>query len=345
MQTLHNVLRDKVLARLESSASVPIIVASTQLLPRDLPREVKISRKKLKGQRRARRGKRKYGGTGDFLAKWPDDYLVETRSGAKLGVVIEGQADLQIADRVLHCPAGTLLFFPPGVPHPDGKLPHLEGKRSGDEKEFANILWLTQRWRGVECWMCFSRGHRHWGQQTHGMAFIMNQHAVLLLKQAQDIAELAEPESLTVCRYLLLALFTIVRNDLASGSSLRLGQVAHEPDNFPRNWDPVQEAQKYIRIHLSEHLTIDQVAREVHMSRTQFVKRFREETGQSFVEFQNQCRLEEAKTLLLRTEWSIENISQHVGLKDAAYFGELFRKGTDLTPTAYRLKNSSKAQL
>jgi two-component system response regulator YesN len=82
------------------------------------------------------------------------------------------------------------------------------------------------------------------------------------------------------------------------------------------------------------------------MSKSNFTQHFRSDTGESFIDFLTRCRLEEAKNLLRESDWSIARISAYVGLRSPSYFGEVFARETNMTPTrfrqAYRKKHQSK---
>lgn len=105
---------------------------------------------------------------------------------------------------------------------------------------------------------------------------------------------------------------------------------------MPDNYDPIALAQQYIREHLSESLTIDKVARHVRLSRTQFIKRFRQETAETFNAYLTRCRLEQARNMLENTDLTIRFISEFLGYGSDVHFYRLFLKHEGLTPSAYR---------
>ena len=77
----------------------------------------------------------------------------------------------------------------------------------------------------------------------------------------------------------------------------------------------------------------------MHLSRTQFVRRMREETGQTFVEFLTDYRIKEAKTLLRESDWTISAIAGFLGFKTPSYFRTVFLRQTGQTASAYRIQN------
>ncbi|QJC53497.1 helix-turn-helix domain-containing protein [Paenibacillus albicereus] len=98
----------------------------------------------------------------------------------------------------------------------------------------------------------------------------------------------------------------------------------------------VRQAAEYIRAHLGESLTLQQVARSLPMNPTYLSELFKRETGQTYLEFVTRERLERARELLLQTPAKVASIASEVGYEDAKYFNKLFKADTGLTPTEYR---------
>ena len=61
----------------------------------------------------------------------------------------------------------------------------------------------------------------------------------------------------------------------------------------------------------------------------------------SFKDYLNNCRIEQAAELLMRTEKHVYEISEEVGYKNLDYFIERFIAVKGCTPTKYR-KNMTK---
>jgi AraC-like DNA-binding protein len=294
----------------------------------------------MRGRRVAVRGPRTYGNRSLLLATWPKDGLIEMRDGAKVMCVVGGVADLQFGTQLLRCPEGSFIVVPPGVPHPDGMSPHLDAERSLDPNQRCDLLWLSQLDRGLSCWVCHSIGPQHLESGKGEVAFLFSKAAVDLLSLLREEAD-REDRSVQVCRGLLLALLALVAREAEEtappyASHKIVAGRDESPQNEPAVWEPIERSKQYIQTHLRNRLTIDKVASVVHLSRTQFVRRFRAETSQSFNEYLTACRLEEAKFLLRKSSWSVERISRSVGLRAPTYFAEMFQRHTGQTPTEYR---------
>lgn len=100
----------------------------------------------------------------------------------------------------------------------------------------------------------------------------------------------------------------------------------------------VDRAVAYINTQYHNDISLDDVSREVNISPYYFSKLFKEETGTNFIEYLTNLRMDKAKELLLRTEYSIKEICSMSGYADPNYFSRIFKKHTGLTPTEYKEK-------
>lgn len=103
-----------------------------------------------------------------------------------------------------------------------------------------------------------------------------------------------------------------------------------------KNAKCISEAFKYIRAHHDEDITLDSVAKAVHISPFYLSHMLKEEAGITFVEYLTKIRVEEAKWLLRSTDLSIVEIGIRIGYSDPGYFSKVFKKATGMTPNAYR---------
>ena len=72
------------------------------------------------------------------------------------------------------------------------------------------------------------------------------------------------------------------------------------------------------------------------ISRYYFSKLFKEETGQTFVEYLTGLRVEKAKQLLTETDFKVIDISQQVGYNNAKHLMKVFKSVCGVSPTEYR---------
>ena len=101
----------------------------------------------------------------------------------------------------------------------------------------------------------------------------------------------------------------------------------------------IQRAKEFIRANYSDSsLSLHMVAAEVGFSPNHFSTIFSQETGQTFVEYLTQIRLEAAKELLLQSDSRMSDIAFTVGYSEPHYFSYLFKKHVGMTPRDYRAR-------
>ncbi|MFC0270750.1 AraC family transcriptional regulator [Metabacillus herbersteinensis] len=93
---------------------------------------------------------------------------------------------------------------------------------------------------------------------------------------------------------------------------------------------------KYISERCQDELTIKQVADHINFSVSYFCKRFKSETGRSFVEYVTFVRLQRAVWLLRNTDYTIEQIAEELGFNTPNYFSGTFKKYVGISPREYR---------
>lgn len=102
--------------------------------------------------------------------------------------------------------------------------------------------------------------------------------------------------------------------------------------------DPVETAKKWILNNLGESITIDKIAKAIHMNPTYFCEYFKNQTGETILDYVTKARIEKAKDLLISTELKIYDISQLVGYSDTKYFSKLFKKYFGDVPSKFKEK-------
>ncbi|MEH7097684.1 helix-turn-helix domain-containing protein [Neobacillus vireti] len=111
-----------------------------------------------------------------------------------------------------------------------------------------------------------------------------------------------------------------------------------EEMNLHESINPTDTAKAWIMENLGNNITIDKIAKIVHMNPTYFCEYFKNQTGETVLDFVTKARIEKAKELLLSTDLKIYDISQQVGYNDTKYFSKLFRKHFGEVPSKYKEK-------
>lgn len=106
----------------------------------------------------------------------------------------------------------------------------------------------------------------------------------------------------------------------------------------------IQQAQRFIARYFSEKLTLDQLAASANRSVTHFSRLFKEETGQTPMEYLQEYRINQAKAMLRRSELDISSIAYDCGFSSLSYFSSIFKRTQAITPKEYR-RSSGKGKI
>ncbi|MCR4989274.1 MAG: helix-turn-helix domain-containing protein [Lachnospiraceae bacterium] len=106
-----------------------------------------------------------------------------------------------------------------------------------------------------------------------------------------------------------------------------------------RSTDTIKIAKDYIGDNFSKDISLDDVSRIVNISPYYFSKLFKESTGENFIEYLTNIRIEKAKELLAGSDMSMKEICMMCGYQDPNYFSRTFKKNVGITPTEYKEQN------
>ena len=121
---------------------------------------------------------------------------------------------------------------------------------------------------------------------------------------------------------------------LAQGIALREATASN------KYGEVVDRAMNYIKENYGEEeLSLNTLASYVNMSPNHLSMIFSQQTGQTFIKYLTDYRINKAKELLRCTSKKSSEICEEVGYRDPHYFSYLFKKSVGVTPTQYRSGN------
>lgn len=113
------------------------------------------------------------------------------------------------------------------------------------------------------------------------------------------------------------------------------GAISQERDNTTRNI--INKAKQYIMDNYQNpDLSVEMICRQLHMSPAYFSTMFKKETGQAYIAYLTEIRLNKAVELLNTTDDKTYIIAAKVGYQEQNYFSYVFKKRFGISPTKYR---------
>ncbi len=91
----------------------------------------------------------------------------------------------------------------------------------------------------------------------------------------------------------------------------------------------------YVKVHLSEKLTLTTVADHFGVSVSTVTQLFHKKARITFHEYVTDCRMEKAQMLILRGR-PLETVGKEVGYRDHSTFYRAFRQKYGVSPREYR---------
>ena len=103
--------------------------------------------------------------------------------------------------------------------------------------------------------------------------------------------------------------------------------------------DRINEAVKYLDLHITDRVSLPDLASKLNMSYINFRRKFKEQMGASPGSWVIKKRTERACQLLKSEEFSIKNISEFLGYPDVYTFSKQFKKEMGTSPSEFRVSS------
>jgi len=140
------------------------------------------------------------------------------------------------------------------------------------------------------------------------------------------IRKFASPQLAAECAKKLLV-------DVAARS-----QTPYACTTFKKNHTDAEilKIQIWLEQRIADNILMEDVADAFGLSMRNLIRRFKEATEQTPIQYLQNLRIEKAKLLLESSQQAFEQITLQVGYEDGSSFGRLLKERGGLAPSAYR---------
>jgi AraC-like DNA-binding protein/mannose-6-phosphate isomerase-like protein (cupin superfamily) len=219
----------------------------------------------------------------------------------ELVVILKGTMFVEISKKHICANAGDILFYNAGVNHFDHP----------DNSNPPELIFLT--WR--------EKGKLDFPILTHDI----NKKIRFL---AQWLYEKSQPVS-PYRNLLQKNIFEVILSELS--------EISKSKESHP----VVTNIRSFMREHIKEHLTLENLAKYAGMSKNHFLITYKKLTGQTPMDDLRIIRVETAKDMIFTTDLPLKAISKEVGFIDEYQLSKVFKKYIGTPPGKFRKKTIS----
>jgi len=102
----------------------------------------------------------------------------------------------------------------------------------------------------------------------------------------------------------------------------------------------IQHALTYIKMHVTENIRIEDIARYCNYSTSYVSRNFNKTVGMNISTYINKLRIEISKSYLITSDKTIAEIAEIVGFEDLSYYSRVFSSLLGIPPTEFRRRFS-----
>ena len=243
----------------------------------------------------------------------------------ELVFVKKGRGIVQAGLTTYTAQAGDIYVFAPGVLHALRQLP-------GEAMEYENIIFELELLGGAED-LCAEKYLLPLQSGRLLLPARLTPNDLCYLQAAACLREVEEANRAKLPGYELL-----VKGALLRFLSLLIAQGKQQLPAETADTQRLKAVLQWISVHYAEGLRVADAAGVCSFSSSHFMRWFRQMTGQSFVAFLNEYRLNAAAEALHATDETVLTIASRCGFENLSYFNRAFKAHFGMTPREYRKK-------
>lgn len=135
----------------------------------------------------------------------------------------------------------------------------------------------------------------------------------------------------------VITLITIL-NDLSKSKNYEILNISNYNINGINENERIRKAFNFIKDNYKKEVSLENVAKEVHMTVPSFCRYFKSQTNKTFIQFLIEYRINNALKLLIQSDKDIKNICYECGFNNYSHFNRSFKKINLISPSDYRKK-------
>ena len=244
----------------------------------------------------------------------------------EINFIISGRAEFICGDKRFISSEGDIIIIPPNMLH--AVYPHESFRQRYDTVVFSpEMLGVSENDRcAVECLKpivsgCaaintrITREHVYYGE---------------LKTTAENIFSCAKGNASRLDMLMkseLLRFFWLLEES---------GDISLTDKNTASRSEMIRPAIEYMNDNFSEAVTVEQLAEITNMSKSYFMRRFKETAGVGAIEYLSQLRIKKACEILLGTDKTVAETAFECGFRNLSNFNRQFRRLAGCAPKEYR---------
>ena len=258
----------------------------------------------------------------------PGDFLqvpLHWHDSMELVYVKKGSGIVQVGVNAYPAEQGDIYIFAPGTLH----ALHQRGQAV---MEYENIIFELELLGGAED-LCAEKYLLPLQSGRLSLPARLTPNDLCYLQAAACLREVEDANRAKLPGYELQ-----VKGALLRFLSLLLAQGRQRLAAETADTQRLKTLLQWLSAHYNEELRVADAAGVCSFSASHFMRWFRQMTGQSFVAFLNEYRLNAAAEALQATDETVLTIASRCGFENLSYFNRAFKAHFGMTPREYRKK-------
>ena len=258
--------------------------------------------------------------------------VFHSHNGAyELMFCVDGHMVMRLRDEWIDMDAGCCMLIPPGVFHTsvtESNATHcffIAFATHGDLSNISeHVIRLSETELAVYRAMLteLSKGYINTGNKVRTLTLIPNEELPL------------GSEQLILCSLEQL-LVLMLRSEHENPERRTIRTHDEYASSVAEKNYFIDNINSYIREHLSERLSVEDIALHFGYSRSRLSTLYKQHTGMGLNKAINMEKHLKARQLLIETDYSVSEISEMLGFSSPQYFTNTFEKSTGMSPSNY----------